>query len=433
MDRFSAWSGLTMNRSKTELYTACLNQTENMDMRAHRFSIGSLPVRYLGLPLMHRKLRICDYRPLLDQLRSRFTSWSSRALSFTGRRELIGSVIYGTLNFWFSSFILPKECLKQVESLCSRFLWNGNINSRAAARVSWSNCCLSKSEGGLGLRDFHTWNKTLCLKLVWFIFTENESLWVSWCKTHRFKSFSIWSLDASTQTSWIWKALLKLRNLAEQFLRCYIGNGRNTSFWYDHWTPMGPLIKIIGPSGPAQLGVPLQSTVSDACSTSGWRLRPARSQEVESLQIYLCTIPLPSLSTDPDLYAWEVDDSALQTYTAKHTWEAIRHRGTEQSWTDSVWYKGFIPSHAFMMWLAHLDRLPTRARTSAWGDQTLDKCCICNTYRETRDHLFLRCGYSEQIWLFVTKRLGYNQFLFHTWTAFMDWLELKDKVSSTTL
>ena len=85
------------------------------------------------------------------------------------------------------------------------------------------------------------------------------------------------------------------------------------------------------------------------------------------------------------------------------------------------------------MWLAHLDRLPTRARTAIWGDQLLDKCCICNTYRETRDHLFLQCGFSEQIWLLVIKILGYNQFLFHTWYAFIDWLDLKDNVSSSTL
>ena len=99
MDRFASWSGLTVNRSKSELYTAGLNQVETMDMMSLGFSNGSLPVRYLGLPLMHRKLRVCDYRPLLDQLRSRFSSWSSRALSFAGRRQLIGSVIYGILNF----------------------------------------------------------------------------------------------------------------------------------------------------------------------------------------------------------------------------------------------------------------------------------------------------------------------------------------------
>ena len=149
-------------------------------------------------------------------------------------------------------------------------------------------------------------------------------------------------MDDSSQSSWIWKALLKLRNLAEQFLRCHIWNGRTASFWYDYWTSIGPLIKIFGQSGPTQLGIPLTSTVSAACSTSGWYMWPARSQESESLQIYLCSIPLPSLSPGSDSYTWDVDDLSHKSFTAKHTWEAIRNRGNKQPWTPFVWYKGFI-------------------------------------------------------------------------------------------
>ena len=78
------------------------------------------------------------------------------------------------------------------------------------------------------------------------------------------------------------------------------------------------------------------------------------------------------------------------------------------------------------MWQAQLDRLPTRARIAAWGVASLDTCCVCSSYVETRDHLFLRCDFSEQIWLLITKRLGYKPFLFHTWTAFVEWLRLKD-------
>lgn len=192
-----------MNRNKTELFSAGLNQDETIEINSLGFSIGSLLVRYLGLSLMHKKLRICDYRPLLDQLRSRFSFWSSRALSFAGRRQLISSVIYGTLNFCFSSFILPKGCIKQVESLCCRFLWNGNITSRAAARVSWENCCLLGSEGGLGLRDLQLWNRTLSLKLIWLLHNENVFLWASWCKQHQFKEVSFWSLEEDSQGSWI--------------------------------------------------------------------------------------------------------------------------------------------------------------------------------------------------------------------------------------
>lgn len=127
---------------------------------------------------MHRKLRLYDYRPLLEQISNRFTSWSSRALSFAGRKKLISSVIYSTVNFWMSSFILPKGCLKKIENLCSRFLWNGNITRKTVAKVSWKSICLPKEDSGLGLRNFALWNKTLCLRLIWILFANSNSLWV---------------------------------------------------------------------------------------------------------------------------------------------------------------------------------------------------------------------------------------------------------------
>lgn len=196
---------------------------------------------------------------------------------------------------------------------------------------------------------------------------------------------------------------------------------------------MGPLIKFIGQSGPTYLGIPLHSTVAEACTPTGWKMRHARSLESETLQIHLCSVPLPSLSLISDVYVWEVDNEVMTSYGTKQTWESIRNRRDTQSWTENVWFKGSIPSHAFMMWMAHLDRLPTRSRIAIWAVNTVDTCCVCNVYMETRDHLFLRCDYNEQLWLLIIKRLGYAPIRFHTWTAFMEWLGIRDNVCPTTL
>lgn len=105
LDSFSTWSGFTTNRSKIELCTAGMTPIEAENLSSSGFSLGSLPVRYLGLSLMNRKLRISDYRPPLDQLKWRFSSWSSRALSYAGRKQLLSSVIFSNINFWFSTFV----------------------------------------------------------------------------------------------------------------------------------------------------------------------------------------------------------------------------------------------------------------------------------------------------------------------------------------
>lgn len=127
LDDFASWSGLHMNKSKTELFTSGVDQRESNAITGYGFASGKLPIRYLGLPLMSRKMKISEYSSLIVKLTKSFQGWSVKLLSFAGRLQLLKTVIFGTVNFWTSAFILPKGCIKEIESLCSRFLWSGNI------------------------------------------------------------------------------------------------------------------------------------------------------------------------------------------------------------------------------------------------------------------------------------------------------------------
>ncbi|KAG2278545.1 hypothetical protein Bca4012_041133 [Brassica carinata] len=100
-----------MNTTKTELFTAGLDQSESAAIASYGFPCGQFSTRYLGLPLMSRKLKISEYAPLMIKISSRFQSWSA---SFAGRLQLLRTVIFCTVTFWISAFILPKGPLSQV-------------------------------------------------------------------------------------------------------------------------------------------------------------------------------------------------------------------------------------------------------------------------------------------------------------------------------
>lgn len=107
LENFAGWSGLSMNRDKTQLFHAGLSQEETTALQYYGFPIGSLPIRYLGLPLMSRKLKIGEYAPLLDKLIARFNAWSTKSLTFVGCTLLISTVINGDgevldINFYAS-------------------------------------------------------------------------------------------------------------------------------------------------------------------------------------------------------------------------------------------------------------------------------------------------------------------------------------------
>lgn len=160
LESFKSLSGLEMYTEKSAVYTAGLEDTNKEDTLVFDFINGMFPFRYLGLPLLHRKLRRSDYSQLIDKIADRFNHWATKTPSFAGRLQLISSVIYSTVNFWLSSFILPKCCLKTIEQMCNRFLWGNDITRRGDIKVLWQNSCLPKAEGGLGLRNFWIWNKT---------------------------------------------------------------------------------------------------------------------------------------------------------------------------------------------------------------------------------------------------------------------------------
>lgn len=138
LERFNMCSGLGINRSKTAVFLDGGDRARNRSTAsAHGISQGSFPVRYLGVPLTTRKLRKQDYQPLLDRLHSRFTSWTVKHLSFAGRLQLLKSVIYSTISFWASIFILPNACLRALEQMCSSFLWKGVPSGARGAKVHY--------------------------------------------------------------------------------------------------------------------------------------------------------------------------------------------------------------------------------------------------------------------------------------------------------
>lgn len=163
------------------------------------------------------------------------------------------------------------------------------------------------------------------------------------------------------------------------------------------------------------------------------RVGPFVGLDLMLLQVYLTTIHLPSTQTTNDSYVWLVDGVSLDRYSANHTREAVRQGASTQPWSSNVWFKGAIPKHSFLMWLTHLDRLPTRDRLVNWGMNITTLCCLCNSHFEDMDHLFLRCEWSAELWSLCLIRLGYSGFGFHTWTAFSHWLSVGDGTAPTLL
>ncbi|KAL0293606.1 UNVERIFIED_CONTAM: putative mitochondrial protein [Sesamum radiatum] len=106
LTEFAALSGLNVNPAKSQIILCRAVQQERRQIVEYLgFQEGSLPVRYLGVPLTSSRLTIADCRPLINRIDTRLAGWNQHNLSYAGRVQLIKSVLSSFHTYWASVFI----------------------------------------------------------------------------------------------------------------------------------------------------------------------------------------------------------------------------------------------------------------------------------------------------------------------------------------
>lgn len=70
--------------------------------------------------------------------------------------------------------------------------------------------------GGLGLKNFQTWNIACVAKLLWHIESKKDALWIKWVHSKYLKGKDIWDYEAPADCSWYWKKLIRVKNRLRQ-------------------------------------------------------------------------------------------------------------------------------------------------------------------------------------------------------------------------
>ncbi|GKB77808.1 RNA-directed DNA polymerase, eukaryota, reverse transcriptase zinc-binding domain protein [Tanacetum coccineum] len=156
LETFSAVSGLVLNNSKSTAFYGSMNKEECKAISSILpFVTGKLPVKYLGVPLIARRL------------------------------GLIAAVL---------------------ESIHIQ-----NDTTKGKAKVAWTTIYKPKDQGGQGLKDLQVWNQALLSKHVWNNAGLKESLWVKWVHSVKLRGKSIWEVSIDQEDNWGWKILLSLK------------------------------------------------------------------------------------------------------------------------------------------------------------------------------------------------------------------------------
>ncbi|GKA87051.1 RNA-directed DNA polymerase, eukaryota, reverse transcriptase zinc-binding domain protein [Tanacetum coccineum] len=125
LDEFSCASGLYLNLGKSTIFCGSMDRVTIDNILVFLpFKRGKLTVRYLGVPLVAKKIRIKDCKSLIDKVKTRIHDWKNKSLSYARRTQLIASVLASIQVYWASVFKLPKTVTKDIERIFKAFLWN---------------------------------------------------------------------------------------------------------------------------------------------------------------------------------------------------------------------------------------------------------------------------------------------------------------------
>ncbi|XP_022042320.1 uncharacterized protein LOC110944986 [Helianthus annuus] len=217
-----------------------------------------------------------------------------------------------------------------------------------------------------------------------------------------------------------------MRPLIRNHIWSELGNGGNTSVWFDYWSELGPLGDFISPRNISDADFRLDNRVADVYADGSW-LWPTAWRDSFPVLNQIDHVQLDPLKVDRLL--WK-DGSDINEFSSSGVWHSLRHREPEVDWGSIVWFGQCIPRHAFMMWLIMKGKLLTQDKILQWDlsrrkNMNMMCCLLCYQNVDSHPHLFFECKYSTQVWRKVRDRVGMSS-IAPRWTDIVQWLCNRD-------
>jgi hypothetical protein len=148
---YEQMSGLKINFEKSEVLL--IGGDNNLALEyADIFNcqIRLFPLRYLGVPISARRLRVIDWAKLEEKSTKKLQIWQSGSLYIGGRVILINTSLTNSSIYHMSLFLLPKTVVGKKNKGRRRFFWQGSKLKKAYHLVKWDRFYKSKKKRGLG-------------------------------------------------------------------------------------------------------------------------------------------------------------------------------------------------------------------------------------------------------------------------------------------
>ncbi|GKE19904.1 RNA-directed DNA polymerase, eukaryota [Tanacetum coccineum] len=415
-------SGLQINVHKCQLLGVGVpNNVVQQAADSIGCSILNNQFRYLGVMVGDNMSRLKAWDDIILKIKSRLSKWKVKTLSIGGRLTLLKSVLGASPIYAMSIFTVPRGVLKALESIRNRFFNGADQSDNKITWVAWDKVLASKKKGGLGVSSFFALNRALLLKWVWRFMSQDHSLW---CQViNALYGSKVASHQTHYSSNWcsILREVHKLKDKGFDFwyhIKKRIGNGADTSFWYDCWFGDIPFcVKY-----PRLFALELDKQVSVeskllSSMESSFRRNVRGGIEQHMLEELTSTLETVSLSNSCD--RWICDLTSDGVFRVKEVRNCIDDIFLPSQVIETRWVR-FVPIKVnIFIWRARQDCLPTRVNLVRRGIN-VDSCVcpICSSGEDEINHILFRCDLAQQVLRRICRWWELDP---SDWNTFQEW------------
>jgi hypothetical protein len=248
LQEYEVSSGQKVNLTKSSIYFG--EGLENEEKERLKGIIGinceAISEKYLGLPTVVGRSKEGAFKHIREKSQGKVAGLKGQGLSKEGRSILVKSVLQSVSAYTMSCFHFSKKLCKQLSSISSHFWWGAADGKRKVHWIGWDKMCRSKSDGGLGFRDYKVFNQALLAKQGWRLVTDPNSLCARVLKARYYKNGDFMEAKCPKRASFTWRGILHGRELLRKGLIWRIGDGTKVSAWNDQWIPRAGSLRPLG-------------------------------------------------------------------------------------------------------------------------------------------------------------------------------------------
>ncbi|XP_026428874.1 uncharacterized protein LOC113324799 [Papaver somniferum] len=332
-------SGQTVCRQKSKIYYGGGSSSWCNYIASYLGMSGAtFPDRYLGVQIMPGIVRYRHISNVVEKIKNQLAGWRGRLLSFHDRIVLFKSVIASYYIHNMAIYKWPRKFILQCERAIRNFIWSGDSNINRVVVVAFDKICCPFEEGGLGLTLMATMNKALIMKLWWKIRNSTKK-WALFLKAKLFDRKGC--IKHSGVKSSIFPGLRSVYNCVEKNTKVLIGDGRDTSLYYDICFDKTSIADVLN-----DYSLDATARVSDILKDDLWDIPEIHLQYLIASGLELNRIPIPMGGADVRVWMPELKGE----FSVKSATELLRQKYSRLEGTQLLWRKEVHPVLTAQNW-----------------------------------------------------------------------------------